>query len=54
VNTTVINNTTIVNNNQASFNGGPNGVAAKPTPQQQTLQPSLTFSQLQRNSNMSR
>jgi WXXGXW repeat (2 copies) len=32
VNTTVINNTTILNNNHTSFNGGPNGVAARPTP----------------------
>jgi hypothetical protein len=37
VNTTVINNTTIINNNHTSFNGGPNGVAAKPTPQQQAF-----------------
>ena len=36
-NTTVINNTTIVNNSHVSFNGGPNGVAAKPTPQQQAF-----------------
>jgi hypothetical protein len=37
VNTTVVNNTTIINNNHTSFNGGPNGVAAKPTPQQQAF-----------------
>ncbi len=37
VNTTVINNTTIVNNTHSSFNGGPNGVAAKPTPEQQAF-----------------
>jgi hypothetical protein len=36
VNNTVINNTTIVNNTHSSFNGGPNGVAAKPTPEQET------------------
>ncbi len=35
VNTTVVNNTTIINNTHTSFNGGPNGVAAKPTPEQQ-------------------
>ena len=34
VNTTVINNTTIINNNHTSFNGGPNGIAARPTTQQ--------------------
>src|SRR5579863_6400743 len=37
VNSTVINNTTIVNNNRTSFNGGPSGVAAKPTPQEQAF-----------------
>lgn len=37
VNTTVINNTTINNTTHTSFNGGPNGVAAKPTAQQQTI-----------------
>jgi hypothetical protein len=37
VNKTVINNTTIVNNTHTSFNGGPNGVAAQPTPQQQAF-----------------
>jgi hypothetical protein len=34
VNTTIVNNTTIINNTHTSFNGGPNGVAAKPTEQQ--------------------
>ena len=37
VNTTIVNNTTIINNTHTSFNGGPNGVAAKPTPQQQAF-----------------
>ena len=37
VNTTIINNTTIVNNTHTSFNGGPNGVTAKPTAQQQAF-----------------
>ncbi len=37
VNTTVINNTTIVNNTHTSFNGGPAGVAAKPTAEQQAF-----------------
>ena len=37
VNTTIIHNTTIINNTHTSFNGGPNGVAAKPTPQQQAF-----------------
>jgi hypothetical protein len=35
INKTVINNTTIINNH-TSFNGGPNGVAAKPTAQEQS------------------
>jgi len=35
VNTTVINNYTTIN--RTSFNGGPNGVAAHPTPQQQAF-----------------
>jgi hypothetical protein len=51
VNTTVINNTTIINNTHTSFNGGPNGVAAKPTPEQKAFesQPHIpaTSSQLQ-------
>jgi hypothetical protein len=37
VNTTVVNNTTIVNNTHTSFNGGPSGVAAKPTPEQESF-----------------
>lgn len=37
VNTTVVNNTTVLNNNHTSFNGGPNGVAARPTPQEQAF-----------------
>jgi hypothetical protein len=49
VNTTVVNNTTIVNNTHTSFNGGPGGVAAKPTPEQQTFasQPHLPATQAQ-------
>ena len=35
INKTVINNTTIINNNRTSFNGGPNGIAARPTAQEQ-------------------
>lgn len=34
VNRTIVNNTTIINNNHTSFNGGPNGIAVRPTPQQ--------------------
>jgi hypothetical protein len=37
INKTVINNTTIINNNRTSFNGGPNGIAARPTPQEQAF-----------------
>lgn len=37
INNTVINNTTINNTTHTSFNGGPNGVAAKPTAQQLTF-----------------
>ena len=49
VNTTVVNNTTIVNNTHTSFNGGPAGVSAKPTPEQQTFasQPHLPATQAQ-------
>jgi hypothetical protein len=34
INKTVINNMIIINNTHTSFNGGPNGIAAQPTPQQ--------------------
>ena len=37
VNNTVINNTTIINNAHTSFNGGPNGIAARPTQQQEAF-----------------
>ena len=36
VHNTYINNVTVVNNNRASFNG-PNGISARPTPQEQTF-----------------
>ena len=37
INNTVINNTTINNTTHTSFNGGPSGVSAKPTAQQQAF-----------------
>ncbi len=36
INRTVINNTTI-NNNHTSFNGGPNGISARPTPREEAF-----------------
>ncbi len=49
VNTTVVNNTTIINNTHTSFNGGPSGVAAKPTPEQESFasQPHLAATKAQ-------
>jgi len=37
VNKTIVNNTTIINDTHTSFNGGPHGVEAKPTPEQETF-----------------